>query len=231
MRFVVVDTTGTKSAGEIVRFAAALQRQLREHYAPCFDGDSEHDAVRPAAGAGDVQAGEFPLKLIATAPNREALGVHDLDGGYCYLDLAAESGASWTAIMSHEALEARADRRLHACVELDDGSIWDREICDRVESLTYSIDGVEVSNFNTPECFEPPPGWRNEAPRREPGMFDWLGASSEPNQVIAGGYAQQYTPGHGWQVRGEMSAYRSAVAARGLSRGSARKARPLHRAR
>src|SRR5262249_15786990 len=138
---------------------------------------------------------------------------------------------SWTSINSHETLEARRDTRLHACIELDDGTIIDCEICDRVEQLSYMIDGVLLSNFNTPACFEPPPNWHQliKRPMLDPGLFDWMGASHKPNQVLPGGYAQVLVPGRGWTQIGTKAAYRQAIDDLGLGRGTHRLRRQLIR--
>lgn len=230
MKYAVVDLSGTKSQAELAAYASAQQRQLREHYALCYDGDGDQDDVRVAT-ALSVAADEFPIRLHPSVPaanaNDGAIGEHALDGADIYLDLCAKFGVQWTTTSSHEVLESRADRRLHACVELDDGSIWDKEVCDRVEADEYEIDGVPMSNFNTPACFEPPPDWqeRIKAPTLDPGLFDWMGTSSRPNEVRPGGYAQKFDPQQGWSQVGQMRGYREAVAKLGLSRGARRRAR------
>jgi hypothetical protein len=224
-----LDTANPTPVADLQAYAAAQQRQLREHYAACFDGDGEADEVRVITDKSQLSAGEMLCQLEDQPPPGVTgeLGEHDFMVLHVYKGLCAQSGVSWQSCMSHEILESRNDFRLHACVELDDGSIWDREICDRVESLSYQIDGVEVSNFNTPECFEPPPA--GVTPARVTagvgGLYDWMGSSSSPNQVLSGGYAQQYTPGRGWQQKGTMRPYRQTLADAKLSRNSLRQAR------
>lgn len=251
MRWAVVDLTGKKTARELEAYATAQQIQLREQYAACFDGDGVDDAVRVIVNeTRDLCSDESPIRIYAAAPSGQdgALGVHDRlpDGRpVCNVfdDLATKYGDMWQSIASHEVLEARADPRLHACVELDDGTIWDREVCDRVEAdsypITVTVDGVAVdvpmSNFNTPECFEPPDGWQalvtrfgqGYFPRKGDtgGVFDWLGKSTTPNEVRPGGYAQKFDPERGWTQVGEMRRYRATLAARCLSRGARRMGR------
>lgn len=225
MKFVVVDVSKTIAVADLVAYAGAQETQLRQHYAAAYDGDALSDEVRVATDITPARSDEFELRLEPVAPDGPdgaALGVHDLRAGYCYLDLAAQYGDAWQAILSHECLEARADRRLHACIELDDGTIIDKEIADRVEADTYLIDGIPMSSFNTPACFEPsgPPGSER---------YDWLGLSTHPNEIRPGGYAQVYTIDRGWQIVEHpdvgMRSYRRELAKRGLSRGAKRKAR------
>ena len=229
MKFAVVDLTGTVPAAELTAYAAAQQRQLREHYAARYDGDGADDEVRAASGLPDVKPDEFPVRLRNSTGDDGALGEHALDGADVYLDLLAKYGQPWQPCASHEALEARRDRRLHGCIELDDGTIWDVEVCDRVEAESYEVDGVPLSNFNTPECFEPPPGSTIltivAAAGGRGGAYDWLGTSTKPNEVRPGGYAQRYDVGQGWTQVGQMRPYRAELAARGWSRGAKRAAR------
>ena len=87
--------------------------------------------------------------------------------------------------------------------------------CDRVEADTYTIDGVQVSNFNLPACFEPPK-------KRDGVTYDYLGKSTKPNEVRTGGYAQKFNPTRGWTQVGEMRSYRAKLAELGLSRNAKR---------
>jgi hypothetical protein len=229
VKFAVVDLTGTVAVADLTAYCASQQRQLREHYAACFDGDGEADEVRLITSASSKASDEMLCQIEDQPPAdvQGALGYHDLGVLHVYKGLCESSGVSWQSCMSHEVLEARNDTRLHKCVELDDGTIIDNEVCDRVEQTSYTIDGVELSNFNTPECFEPPP--TGVIPARVQancgGLYDWLGKSTAPNQVLPGGYAQQFTIGQGWTQVGQRSAYRQALADKGLGRTAVRAAR------
>lgn len=229
MKYALLDLTGSVSTGDLSAYCAAQQRQLREHVAACYDGDGDSDDVRFITDKSQLVPGEQLCQIEDQPPPdvQGALGYHDLGVIHVYKGLCEQNGTSWQSCMSHEIVENRIDPRLHACVELDDGTIWDKEACDRVEAQTYTIDGVEVSNFNTPECFEPPPA--GVVPARVTancgGMYDWLGKSSTPNQVLDGGYAQKYDPTAGWSQVGTMRPYRQKLKELGISRGAVRKSR------
>lgn len=222
-RFVVVDVDAGVPLAERQAYAAAQQRQLREHFAPSWDGLGENDAVRAATPSEPARPDEIQVLLLAGQPDQSgAIAYHDAlaDGTpiiKVWVHYARLCGDAWTSCASHEVLETRGDPRLRACVELDDGTIWDREVCDRVESDVYKVDGVELSSFNTPECFEPPRDRRGV-------RFDYLDLSSRPNEVRPGGYAQRYDR-KGWTQVGEMRAYRRALARAKVSRGARRAAR------
>lgn len=233
MKFAVVDITGSLHCDDIAAYAAAQQRQLREHFAARYDGDGATDEVRYIDKLEAKLPVEFPLILCTSSYASEpgALGVHELSRALVLLDLCDKYGQDWRPTASHEALETRADRRLHACVELDDGTIWDREVCDRVEAQSYEIDGVPLSDFSTPECWEPPPGSNIvtivAAAGGRGGAYDWMGIATAPNQVLPGGYAQRFDVGKGWSQVGQMRPYRAELAACGLSRGIVRARRRL----
>lgn len=221
--FVVIDVDAGTTLVERQAYAAAQQRQIREHWAPSWQGDPSMCA-RVAGSATDVRPGEVEIRLLKTPTLDGAIGYHDQkpDGTpiiYVFVQLAIQLGDAWTSVASHEVLEVLGDPRLRRCIEMADGTIWDAECCDRVERGTYVVDGVVLSNFNTPECFEPP--------ATDVGVkYDWLGQSTAPNQVLAGGYAQQFLMG-GWKQHGMMSAYRQHLADMGIGRTTRRIARRL----
>jgi hypothetical protein len=215
-KFALVDAGAGIDPAAGGRVAAAIQRQVREHFAPAW-GFGYQVEVRAATAAAPLAPDECPVYLLADVTEKDRLGSHSIEGGRpsarVYVLLAERCGRSWTAIASHEILEVLADPWLRLCVEMSDG-FWDREVADRVQAETYVIDGVEVSNFNYPACFEPDAG----------GKFDHMGTSTRPNEIRPGGYAQRRS-WFGWRIVGEPDAYRAALSAAGVSRGSARRSR------
>lgn len=223
--FVVVSVDAKVPYADVVAYAAAQQRQVREHFAPTWQLPTT-TVVRAAYPGSPRVPGEVVVYLHdqATAgSDAGTLAYHttEPDGTPAcpvFCGLAEALGEHWTKAASHEVLETLGDPRLRRCVEVSDGSIWDVEVCDRVEQDEYQVDGVWLSNFNTPECFEPPDQW-------PPGMkFDWMALSTAPNQVRPGGYAQKYA-GSKWVNVGELSAYRAAVRDAGVGRGARRASR------
>jgi hypothetical protein len=214
---VLVDVDAHLPAAEVVRAAAALQRQVLEHFAPAWGVMA---SVRAASAEHPARPEEWHVEFRAVPTLEGALGNHDeSDDGvprlYVFPALCIADGTTWTSCASHEILEALADPYLRRCVQADDGSIWDAEVCDRVEADTYLIDGVAVSNFSTPACFEPPK-------KRDGVAYDFLGLSTRPNEVRPGGYAQRFDPTHGWTQVGKLRSYRAKLHELGLSRGRRR---------
>lgn len=220
---VIVDADGLTPYPERKRAAAALTLQVLRDFAPRW---GTFASVRAAGPTTPPRLGEWHLELRAVPDVDDALGYHDdardgTPGLLVFPELCEQDGTSWTSCASHEILETLADPFLRRCAQAPDGAIWALEVCDAPEAYSYQIDGVEVSDFCTPEWFEPPADLRGAE-------FDHLGHCSRPFQILAGGYGQTYTPDGGWEqhVLGEMRGYRTALADLGLARG-ARRQRPL----
>ena len=237
MRHVFLYNASAVTAEDANAYAAAQEAQLQQDYAPAYDGDGALDTVRalPTTAtdveaaclalvtAGAIATDERPILLLETMPaDAGELGVHGRlpDGrAVCraFRPLAVQTGDVWSSILSHEALEARANPRLVETIEKANGTLTDFEICDRVQAQSYQKLGVTVSNFNLPSAFAP------NADSGTPGAvadakFDFLGTSTAPDQVQPGGYAQDFAPGTGWSIRGQMTAYQAELDAHGISR-------------
>ena len=225
--FAVLLVEAKLAPQEVAAYAAAQQRQVREHFAPAWQLPAT-TTVRVITDRAQAAPGEVVVYLhddVTPGSPAGALAYHtqEPDGTpacHVFCGLAEKCFEVWTKASSHEVLETLGDPRVRRCVEvLTDGSIWDVEVCDRVEQDQYPIDGVLLSNFCTPECFEPP-----DSP--PPGTkYDYMGLCTSPNQVRPGGYAQKYVPGTGWSQVGQMSEYRGTLADAGIGRIVRREAR------
>lgn len=214
----IVDVDVGIPRAELVRAASALQRQVLEHFFPCWGVSA---TVRAAAASGPAGVDDWVLELRKTPTLEGALGVHQVTptGRPLMLDfplLDAQDGVSWTVTASHEILETLADPWLRRGVQDDDGTWWAVEICDAVEADTYDIDGVQVSNFCLPAWGEPPSSTSGA-------RYDHLGLCRHPWEVREGGYAQRYEPGtRTWQQVGQMRPSRRALHGLGFGRAARR---------
>lgn len=211
---VLVNVDTDLDADEVRRVAAALQKQAAQ-FASCWN----IGATVTTADVHKPTADDIEIRLLKRPTMDGALGYHDeLRNGtpiaYVFVELCQEYGLSWSSCASHELVELLADPHLRLCVQMDDGAIWDCEVADRVEADSYLIDGVEVSNWNTPDCFMPPAD-------RSRARYDWLGLSTRPNEVRPGGYAQRYDSS-GWTQVGHRRPYRKRLAELGMTRGDQR---------
>ena len=179
----------------LAEIAAAVERQLYEHYAPFWESSGAPVIGYPRLR--DIPDGACIVVILDDAEQAGYLGYHDVtnDGrpySRVFWNPIKNSGGtikdgfnSLSAVISHEVLETIGDpyasfwatnpktNKFHAL-----------ELCDAVESEAYEIDGVSVSNFVGPRFF-----------RKGPGPYDWmsqmLGLKSSlngPFDTAPGGY-------------------------------------------
>lgn len=182
--------------GDLHAIAAALQRQLQEHFAlaPPF-GHGLGASVRVASSTTDISPDEWMLGLFEHPDQPGALGYHDrtstgLPLMKIFPKLDRQDGVPWSTTASHEAMETLLDPELSRAAQSPSGHFWALEACDFVENDSYTIDGISLSNFSLPAAFEPPPktiGVR----------YDWMGLSRAPFEIRPGGYGQ-YWDGRKW---------------------------------
>jgi hypothetical protein len=165
----VINHTGGALSDEEVQVALrAINRQIREDFEPYWslggqlrlEGRSpgEPDAATPA----DMR-GEAVIYLWDEADVDGAIGYHDANHrgipfGFVFTEVAEELEEPWTVTLSHEALELIADPEVNLLVkgphpeEEREVFHW-YEMCDAVQTETYEIDGIAVSNFLLPLYF------------------------------------------------------------------------------
>jgi len=230
-KYAVVDFGGTGVPfADIVKYAAAQQRQFNEQFAlpPPMAWGAPVQYVRASLPA-DVKPEERVIGLFEHPDQPGALGYHDttptgMPVGHVFPKLSAQDGVPWTVTASHEATELQADPLLNACFQRQsDGAVLAGEVADAVEQDQYNIDGVPLSNWCRPTWFSPPQNTAGVS-------YDWLNLCKEAYEVRAGGYSQTWDPSSGWtQTTAQKRAYRAAPrttsrAARRAAKGAPKKA-------
>ncbi len=166
---------------------AAIQRQLDEHFLPVWNLSSE---LYVGQSAGDIQECGYSCVVTDESDVPGDGGYHDVgaDGrpfAKVFPDTIARAGLEFSVALSHEILEMVADPWGNARVLYDckngSGALYKMEVCDPVQTNTYSIDGVRVSNFVTPQYFRQD----GQAP------FDYLGILQWPFSIAP--YGRQMT--------------------------------------
>jgi hypothetical protein len=199
---LVPDGVNIKTS-ELTRVAAALSKQVQRDFAPVWKVQATVDAF---ATLEDVPNDYWPV--IVSANVEGAAGFHDDENGQPFA--LVEFGAEWSLTASHEVLEMLADpfgRRLRAgnmlkqAVKLGQPERRVRylvEVCDPSEAgkFGYEVNGVLVSDFYTPEFFDPvavSSGVR----------YSFTGAIKEPRIVLEDGYISWHdtVTDHWMQVR------------------------------
>jgi hypothetical protein len=174
---------------ELPKMAAALQRQILEHFAPFYN-------LTCTVGVGVPGPNDWAIGMFKDADQPGALGYHDMTPhgqplAKVFPLLDAQDGGSLSVTISHELVEMLADPWLSKAVQSRDGKFWAYETADAVESDEYELDGVKLSNFVTPAYFEPP---TNLAGLK----LDYLGLVKKPFEVRPGGYMQWHSGAGGW---------------------------------
>lgn len=185
------------------RVAAAVQRQVREHFGPVYGVRATVEAVPQ----GRQDPGAWQVAVVDDAASADDDGWHELTargqplGKVLAKKVIAETGG-WSSTASHEVLELLADpdMSLAVLVYFENGShLYAYEVCDPVQDdrWAYTIDRVRVSDFVYPAWFESFHG-------RGSTRFDHTGACDRPLQILPGGYAT-VTHAHyekGWRDEG-----------------------------
>lgn len=199
MKIAIVNESTLVSDDDVKRCATALQTQVDRDFFPIWGQDAQLEFL-PKGSTLDPDMWE--LVVLDNSDQAEALGYHELSAngyplGKIFAGSDIQAGTLWTVTASHELLEMLADPWINTVAQVngDDGSImfFAYEVCDAVEadSLGYPINGIQVSDFVTPEWFMP--GWPNKA-------FDNQGHVNQALQLLPDGYISIWRPdGHGWQ--------------------------------
>jgi hypothetical protein len=176
----------------------ALQRQASEDFAGVWGIDAELSFLRTDQLTG--WEGKWNLVLADTSDEANALGYHDLtpDGlplGKVFAKSDALAGAQVSVTASHELLEMLLDPYINLTAQDPArGYFVAYEACDAVEAdaIGYTLDGVLLSDFVTPEFFDP------TAAQRPGERFSFRGNVSKPFELATGGYEIIWVPGQGW---------------------------------
>jgi hypothetical protein len=236
---IVNHTDGVIADEKVLRAIRAINRQITQDFEPHWslgatlrlEGQSTTKRKpRPADMRGDAI-----LYLCAAAAIDDALGYHDtynrgIPYGFVFSELSELLDESWSATLSHEALELIADPEVNLLAMGPHPKHPRRtvfhwyEMCDAVQDETYEVDGVQVSNFVLPLYFT--------GTEERSGRNDFLGRRHEGKTlrsfgVNPGGYIGFFDPKtgkhHTYEIDGDERAakrkrikFRAKAARRGL---------------
>jgi hypothetical protein len=185
------------SFAELVRVAAALQKQATRDFVPAWGMNSTVDAF---VQLEDVPLGYWPI-IVLKDIHAPAAGFHISKYGQPFA--LVKYSNSWSLTASHECLEMFGDsfgNRLIAGQSPMEGQgrvEFLVEVCDPCESaqFAYSVNGVLVSDFYTPRFFDPVSAGNVQ--------YSFTGSITKPHDVLPGGYLSWHDPvtDHWWQLR------------------------------
>ncbi|MDH4285752.1 MAG: hypothetical protein OEV35_10590 [Gallionellaceae bacterium] len=208
MIITVVNRSRKVTDEEVINVIRAINRQIKEDFEPYWSFGA---TLRLEGAIGNKvnkatlaeMRGDAILYLADKADVEGALGYHEanyrgIPYGFVFMELCAQLKESWTVTLSHEALELLGDAQGNLLVQGPHPSNPKKEVfhwfemCDAVQSQTYEIDGIEVSNFVLPLYFTPKEqeGGRNDFLNRP----DKNGNRLQSFGVSEGGYVGFYDP-------------------------------------
>src|ERR1700716_343508 len=198
-QLALVSESKNAGIGDLMRVAAALQKQASRDLAPIWNISATVDAFEKLE---DVPIGYWPMIVKDDIGFSGAAGIHlDKDRQPIALISSASHLDEWSLTTSHDSLERLVDPygdRLIARDSPKEGQVrvsFLVEVCDPSEAaeFAYTCNGILVSDFYTPRYFDPivSPGVR----------YSFTGAITEPRQVLVGGFLSwvDSTTGHWWQ--------------------------------
>jgi hypothetical protein len=194
----LVSQTSHVRLDQLAVAAAAIQKQITRDFGPIWEVDADVVAFRRLS---DVPLGYWPIIIRDDIHEQGARGIHlNKQNGQPFA--LVQFSQNWTLTTSHECLEMLADpsgNRTQAgnSVKPEQGRVeYLVEVCDPSEAAEfgYSVNGVPVSDFYTPNFFDPvgAPGV----------LYSFTGAITEPRKVLDGGYLSWLDPEsrHLWQL-------------------------------
>jgi hypothetical protein len=165
----------------------ALQTHVSRDFAKVWNIDALLEiSTEPLPGA-------WPIYLLDHSDVNGALGYHDAPNGVpvgkVFIGDDLKYNLSPTVTLCHELDEMLLDAYVNLGVQIGGTSWVANEACDPVEAdrLGYQIDGFQMSDFLTPNWFEP----------SVKGIYDFGKHLTAPLQLFTGGYCSVWTP-QGW---------------------------------
>ena len=197
----VLNLSSLISDAEIAPIVASAQKAVDDAFEPAWGATARLRQIPTgeAAPSGAWWIGFFDNSDVANALGYHDVTSEDLPLGKAFVATVQHYHASLSVDFTHELFEMLADPYCLLDVQVDSrGTRFAHEVCDAVEADEYGfdVDGVLISDFVTPEWFAP----------SFDGPYDYMDHTTQPFQLLPGGYIGVWTPGKGWSQRFAKSA-------------------------
>jgi hypothetical protein len=194
VNFVLILEAKTNTLGvtssHLLQIAHAVTIQLNRDVSPHWGGTH----LLRVSDASEIMPGEVPIAILDELPDAPgAVAYHDVQGNgvaAVFASLAMcnsilTGGDSLSVAISHECIESIGNPAVNMWVDDSLGNEWCHELCDAVEAVTYSVNGVDVSDFVLPSFWD----------RGAKGPYSHQGAATLPYVTAPGGYQIMRTSG------------------------------------
>ena len=203
----IVNRSGSIKDEDLQRVVRAINRQIAEDFEPYWSFGAKLRLEGKIGKDPELESlsdlrGDAIIYLWDKTNVEDALGYHDKNAhgipyGFVFTELSKKLGEKWSVTLSHEVLELLGDAQGNLLVQ---GPHPEKpalevfhwfEMCDAVQSQSYKIDGVDVSNFVLPLYFtkDEQAGGRNDFLGR---LVEGVGLQSFG--VAPGGYIGFFNP-------------------------------------
>ena len=185
----LVSLTKKVTPSDLAKTSAALQKQATRDFGPIWGIQATVDSFPDLKS---VPLGYWPIIISEDIHQSGAAGFHTDKHHQPYSLVQYDN--SWQLTCSHELLEMLADpygNRLVASKSIKEGQgkvNYLVEVCDPCEdaSFAYSINGILVSDFYTPNYFDP---------QKVNGVrYSFTGSLTEPREIKKNGYLSWQDP-------------------------------------
>lgn len=162
----IVNQSTIKSDDEVQQAIRVVNRQIAEDVAPYW-GLTATLRLDGTGRGGDIRSlrGDALIRLRDEVQSFHDVGTAGVPEGVAFTQLdtlvkESHPWLSWTATLSHEAIELLLDPWVNTLVrgphpESKRSVFYYREVCDPVQREVYTLDGLPVSNFVLPAYYGP----------------------------------------------------------------------------
>lgn len=211
---------------ELVNRSTVISDAVLAAMVPAFNGQLGRDLcpiwnLRPTfvtlvPTGGTPSPTTWRLTVLDTSDQPGALGYHLTAAGFpageAFAKTDAAAGLSLSCTISHEIAEMCCDPYISTAIQAG-AQFWAQEVCDAVEADAdgYVIDGVLVSNFVTPQYYQPDSS----------GPYDFRRLLTQPLTLRPGGYMSvlNLSKRDGWtQIQAQEGTQRHVVTVPGSRR-------------
>lgn len=206
------------SAADAKDYAEACDLQIRDHVAPEYSRIPVPVRFYKTRAEVPATAALIPFLPQSAMDTPDAIAYHtekdDRIVGIVCAALARANGMDPCVALSHEICEPFKDPCCNASTQGSDGNLYDDEICDGVQDLTYAVTLAsgrvcQVSNYVTA-------AWHD--PQDKQGPYDRNGVLTSPHSKTSGGYLQYVDSTGKRRQFGMKPAWRERCSVRGFKR-------------
>lgn len=196
----IINASSILTDDEVKEAVSAIQIQLDRDFSPIWFTTAE---LTFFSKSQDVPLTSWKIYVLDTSDQAGMAGYHNMTSSVqpeakIFAKTDKDSGINWTVTLSHEILEMIIDPNTITTAFIAQspttGFMIAMEIADPVEDdkCGYLINNILVSDFVTPQWFEP----------GSSGKYSFCGHAPKPLECADGGYLSYYMIGQpGWCER------------------------------